>query len=268
MTPAELKAKVLEERSPAIHLIASDASSFSKLGGSPNLPHGTVWPRWGEAPLAFIAQLDLSELPSPSPLAELPTSGVLYFFYEQERSPWGFDPEDRGAWKVLYNPTRPSAAETEAPADLNTDWIANPVPLSFRPINTLPHRDRLQIPDWSYEMVDEFGDWLDEERLRPFAKRPHHQIGGFPDPVQNDSMELESQLVSNGLNCGDETGYNDPRAAALTEGAADWVLLLQVDTDDDAGMMWGDCGLIYFWIRREDLARRDFDNVWMILQCS
>jgi len=81
-------------------------------------------------------------------------------------------------------------------------------------------------------------------------------------------MELESQLVSNGLYCGDETGYNDPRAAALAEGAADWVLLLQVDTDDDAGMMWGDCGLIYFWIRREDLARRDFSNVWMILQCN
>jgi hypothetical protein len=29
-------------------------------------------------------------------------------------------------------------------------------------------------------------------------------------------------------------------------------LLLQVDSDDDAGMMWGD-GRIYYWIRRENL---------------
>ena len=33
-------------------------------------------------------------------------------------------------------------------------------------------------------------------------------------------------------------------------------------------MMWGDVGKLYFWIRKQDLARRDFSNVWMIMQCS
>jgi uncharacterized protein YwqG len=37
--------------------------------------------------------------------------------------------------------------------------------------------------------------------------------------------------------------------------------------EEAAGMMWGDAGRIYFWIRREDLLARDFDRSWLILQC-
>ena len=53
--------------------------------------------------------------------------------------------------------------------------------------------------------------------------------------------------------------------------AADrWVLLFQMGTveDDETELMYGDCGLIYFWIRKEDLAARNFDNVRLILQCG
>ena len=31
--------------------------------------------------------------------------------------------------------------------------------------------------------------------------------------------------------------------------------------------MFGDCGRIYFYIRREDLVQRRFDRVWLIQQC-
>ncbi len=58
---------------------------------------------------------------------------------------------------------------------------------------------------------------------------------------------------------------------SVPEGAKDWILLLQVDTDDDSdgpGWMWGDCGRIYFWIRRQDLAARRFDRAWTVLQCT
>lgn len=33
-------------------------------------------------------------------------------------------------------------------------------------------------------------------------------------------------------------------------------------------MMWGDVGRLYYWIRREDLAQRRFDKVWLVLQCG
>lgn len=46
------------------------------------------------------------------------------------------------------------------------------------------------------------------------------------------------------------------------------MLLLQLDSDQDANLMWGDAGLLYFWIRTEDLVAGRFDRVWMTLQCG
>ncbi|HUT87622.1 MAG TPA: YwqG family protein [Candidatus Heimdallarchaeota archaeon] len=90
---------------------------------------------------------------------------------------------------------------------------------------------------------------------------------GHPDPIQGD-MQLDCQLTSHGLYTGDATGYEDPRRAELEKGATDWQLLLQIDSDEDnAGMMWGDMGRLYFWIRKDDLKKRAFENVWMVLQC-
>jgi hypothetical protein len=34
----------------------------------------------------------------------------------------------------------------------------------------------------------------------------------------------------------------------LNEAARRWVLLLQADSDDDTGMMWGDGGRLFVWI--------------------
>ena len=47
----------------------------------------------------------------------------------------------------------------------------------------------------------------------------------------------------------------------LEAGADDWRLLLQVNSDDYAGWMWGDVGRVYFWIRRQDFATGDSDRV-------
>jgi uncharacterized protein YwqG len=80
-------------------------------------------------------------------------------------------------------------------------------------------------------------------------------------------MQLECQLANSGIYGGRPSDYQDPRVAALRAGAADWRLLLQVDSDDAAGMMWGDVGRIYYWIRAQDLAARRFDQAWLILQC-
>ncbi len=60
-------------------------------------------------------------------------------------------------------------------------------------------------------------------------------------------MKLECQLASNGLYCGDGDAYGSPQGRALADGAEDWRLLLQIDSDEDGpGWMWGDLGRIYF----------------------
>jgi uncharacterized protein YwqG len=112
--------------------------------------------------------------------------------------------------------------------------------------------------------MDRFADLRDAL----YGDGPHHQMGGPPDPVQSAEMALECQFVSHGLFCGDPSGYEDPRAEELGKGVSEWELLLQMDSDDDLDVMWGDAGMLYFWIRRDDAQNGDFDGAWMVLQCG
>lgn len=253
---------------PALHLVTrEEVDSFSKLGGLPNLPEGIDWPSWKGRSLAFLCQIDLAALPQPPVMADLPESGYLYFFYDQEQSTWGFDPADRGSWRVIYSLHPPAPTSRAAPPDLDDEGLFFERGMEFRSIASLPDPQRLTL-NAQGEEEDEIAERILEAKDTLFQGRPQHQIGGYPSVVQNDSMEFECQLAANGVYCGDPSGYEDPRVAELAAGVSDWRLLLQLDTDDEIGMMWGDCGLLYFWLREKDLQRLDFQQTWMILQCS
>ncbi|MGB5500004.1 MAG: YwqG family protein, partial [Maribacter sp.] len=94
----------------------------------------------------------------------------------------------------------------------------------------------------------------------------NHKIFGYSNNIQGE-MELECQLVTNGLYCGDGSGFNDPKRKELEKEKNEWKLLLQIDTDDRTGMMWGDSGTLYYWIKQKDLENLNFDNAWFVLQC-
>ena len=32
--------------------------------------------------------------------------------------------------------------------------------------------------------------------------------------------------------------------------------------------MWGDCGMIYFWVREPEARSGNFANAWLVLQCA
>ncbi len=262
MKLVDLEKKLAE---PCVRLKHTTEPRKSHLGGIPRLPEGVAWPEHHGSPLDFLARLSLAELkaawPADWPADSMPWEGALLFFYDNENQPWGFDPADRGSWRVLRVPDLEEPAAVVNP-DSETGWDHRTI--EFVTGLSLPSPDRVpqeQVPE---DLADDYAD-----RTRTIAgEGPMHQIGGFPYPVQNDSMELESQLASNGLFVGNETGYNDPRAETLAAGAGDWRLLLQVDTDDDLSAMWGDCGLLFFWIRAQDAARGDFENTWVVLQCG
>ncbi len=223
---------------------------------------------WNDAPLAFIAQFDLATLPSLASSLALPKEGMLYFFYNQEQSTWGFDPKDLGSWRVIYSPL-PYTEETHIsavpPNGLDDDYIYVETAMVPRLISSSPTVESFDIP--YKDLPDEAFDLEESLRSESVPNGPRHQIGGYAAPVQGDGMQLEAQLASNGLYCGDGSGYQDARARELEAGAADWQLLLQVDSDDDVDIMWGDSGMLYFWIRKQDLLLKDFSKVWMVLQC-
>lgn len=136
--------------------------------------------------------------------------------------------------------------------------------LALVPFQSIPDpcAKLLERPLRTLEDQDMYANFFDEYS----HQGPAHRLLGWPTLMQNE-MELECQMVTNGIYRGDTSGYKHPRRPELEKGAQDWILLLQVDSDDDAQMMWGDAGMLYFWIRRQDLERSDFGNAWCILQC-
>lgn len=248
---------------PAAHLVRSDTWTGSYLGGYPSLPRGCDWPQWRGRKLDLVACLSLSGLHAATPIDWLPRTGSLLIFYDAATQPWGFDPADRGCCVVLHvpGPERNAAPDGDDNAEL-----FDRIDVAFRAITSRPSQERDVMSHLSF--TDEESDAYEALREAPYDEAPKHQVGGYPFPVQGDGMELEVQLASNGLYCGDASGFRDPRAQSLMAGASDWRLLLQLDSDDDAGVMWGDCGTLYVWVRAQDASRGRFDEPWLILQCS
>lgn len=254
---------------PSVRLVGDaqidvSAPGASRIGGLPELPPEVAWPSKAGAPLSFIAQLNLADLSVHDTEGLLPREGLLSFFYDAvSQQAWGFDPADRGSWAVMHTSASEVVALRDAPADLPADG-------QFPPLGLEAHSE-LTFPPGESFIVETLGLSFDEratysEVLPDAEDVTAHRLLGHPEPIQGD-MQLECQLVSHGLYCGDPSGYEEERAAPLAPGALDWRLLLQVDTEDENGMMWGDCGRLYFWIRHEDLVAGRWDGAWCVLQC-
>lgn len=240
----------------------------SRMGGVPDVPASFTWPQCDGKPLAFLAQIELKDLRGLLDEARLPETGWLLFFYDGSMQAWGFDPADRGNWRVLYSRADASALHRAEHPTLPNEFVSHPCTLSFEAEETVPDMSVL-CEDGVYERdspkCDAFTDWC--YAVCDSGNNACHRMFGHADIVQWD-MRLECQLVTNGIYCGTARGYEDPRAKLLAPGRVDWELLLQIDTDEDGpGWMWGDCGRVYYCIRQQDLAQSNFDNVWLIFQC-
>lgn len=243
---------------PAIQLVPSGSQTPCYFGGVPQLPVGVAWPEREGRPLTFLASIDLPSIAAVVTLDWLPRSGRLLFFYDIEGQPWGFDPKDRGGSRVLH-------ADDGGGSPTSTSNVLPRRFMSPRRIASYPSYERPEMS--ALNLTDAQSDAAIEISDAAYGATPYHQIGGYPHAVQADAMELECQLASAGLYVGDPSGYEDVRAKALESGATDWRLLLQMDSDDDLGVMWGDAGIIYFWIREDDARAGRFDQAWLILQC-
>lgn len=235
------------------------APGASKLGGLPDLPEGTAWPAWNGTPLGLVAQIQLADVHAYPAARELPDSGWLYFFYDGRQQAYGDKPEDRGAWQVLYAPAGPVKRQT-APAGRPDESRFKACAVDFAAEATLPKDPQVFVPklEWQADEQDKYEDLLDKH----FSARgtPRHRLLGQTDELQDD-MHRQVQLLAHGV-----ADDQDPRAAKLAAGALDWRLLLQVDSDEAAGMRWGSSGRLYFWIEKAALQKQRFDDVWMVMQ--
>ncbi|MEU3877861.1 MULTISPECIES: YwqG family protein [Streptomyces] len=261
--PADVAEKWIGLLRPGIRLVAADEGEpvVGQLGGRPALPEGVEWPVWeGNGPLSFIASVDCAALPVGELDVALPVDGTLAFFYfdgqlgeHGEGFLSGDDPDGAAGARVLYIPA--GAVTTERPT---------PDGLDAHPAVRLTARLTVTAPDHYHHAAEEVLKDVDvpdelDDAINDVMGDVGHRIGGHAVPVQG-PVEEE---VAHGL-LGPGTSWKDPRMA---EEARRWTLLAQFDTDDEADMMWGDCGALYWLIRPEDLAAGRFDRARITMQC-
>ncbi|GIF07293.1 YwqG family protein [Actinoplanes siamensis] len=234
----------------------------TRLGGVPLLAPGTAWPRSpsGNAQ-SFLGQLDADDVNARLGATILPAGTVLGFFYDWEEQRWGFDPADAGHWRVVTAPLDeavPTGGESFTAHTVASVAVCT-IPAIDEPAAGVARADRR----WRRRdaLEDFYAALENDERV------PLHRVLGWPDLLQG-PMQLQCQLAANGVRHGNPAGVEGARVAELGPGAADWLLLWQIDTDDTMDWVWGDSGRLYYWIRRQDLAAGDFGRVWLVLQCA
>jgi uncharacterized protein YwqG len=246
----------------------------SRVGGHPHLPKGFVWPRRDGVALAHVATINLSEASAHDESKTLPKSGRLVFFYDVVGETWGYDPADRDGFFVQYfDDTGGALIETPMPLDGADPDVLDGVlggrgsfracQLVMKPILTLPSTDDISSDDAALAdlaSLDEYDELV--FALREKFKAPH-QLLGHPNVIQN-SLWRDCQLASSGVTNPAKLKAADRKAHEA--GEADWGLLLQLDSDSKPDWMWCDGGILYFAMRKQDLAARRFKKAWFQLQ--
>jgi Uncharacterized protein conserved in bacteria len=236
-------------------------SGISKLGGLPDLPADLQWPTLRGLPLSFLAQIRLSDLQQFGFAHRLPALGLLWFFYDAKQQTYGEESGDAAGWRVLYHPTT-RLKRASLPPRLPRSAYFHAATLTFAPELSLAQQPQLELPSltWSDDDQERYDTIYEQFYQEANQQAPRHQLLGSPYTLQDDMRE-QCQFVTHNV-----TDGNDPRADELAKGDRDWHLLLQIDSDDRLGMRWGSEGMLYYWIKENDLAAQRFNQTWMIMQ--
>ena len=222
----------------------------SKVGGLPHVRDSFQWPQFREFPLEFIAQLNCAEVNSPI----LPREGLLLFFFDNRH--WGYSRKDEGSVCVVHYPSLTNLSGRQPPtlrrqrlwgllSDSVYPRVYQEAKLNIAPGVSLPDLERtgLELPHSGF--VEGYFEARGEIQDTRFI-----QIGGFPNPVQTDTMERDIVRL---------TGRGS---------AEDWVMIFEIYEDKRTDMRWGDAGRLHFFCHADDLKDANFSNCWMQTQCG
>lgn len=248
---------------------------LTHFGGLPSVPKGFKWPYYEtdylndgivkERPLAFLAQFDCSDFAKFDKDNLLPHTGVLAFFYSLESECWGFDPKDKGCSRVYWFENASELTPAAYPYDLEEEYRFPSLAITLTAKESYPDYESLP---YNFDS-DEYEEFL--EAINAEANGENiSKLLGWADTIQS-AMERQCELVSADFYLGGDWSEipQDVLDEAERTAPDKWQLLFQLDTveSDDFELSFFDCGRLYFWIRKEDLAARRFDRVWLILQC-
>ncbi len=190
------------------------AVGASKFGGSPDLPAGVPWPSNENGALSFVAQINFAEVSKFDTDRLLPKSGMLYLFYDIKLCVWGYDPADKKGFAVIF---------CEAAQDQLARQKMDSGNFTFG-ARSLSFENEINLPNLQSSLVP-FGKFSEEEWaayhevIEPTWQSEQNKLLGHSDNIQ-DGMELECELVANGLDCGDGSAYHHQNIAEFEKNAA------------------------------------------------
>ena len=227
----------------------------SKFGGDPYFPKNRKYPldETGH-PMKLLAQINFAEMPETD---EFPDSGILEFFVSIYDDVLGLDfdnPVSQKNFRVIYFPEI-SGDDSLLITDFSfitepeDSWfpVSKTVKLEFIPGLEVVSYNDYRFANYfgadSYSFFERF--CTGEDTVWEFYSETYsgagHKMGGYAFFTQD-----------------------DPRAY---QNADYETLLLQIDSDESLGIMWGDVGVANFFIRPSDLKKRDFSKVMYNWDC-
>lgn len=225
------------------------AAKDSRFAGRPWQPIGFAIPQDGGGhELRLLAQINLAQMPA---LEGFPRKGILQFYVaDDDATGLDFDGkagyagyrvvyhEDDGQMEAIYIPAEPSKPDSfpiTCELKLHFEKDAEPVSVEdFRFGELFERHVGFAFSSLSAGLHD-----MISERFSGGG----HKLGGYPMFTQGDPRGISGECAR----------YD--------------TLLLQIDSDDDAGIMWGDCGVANFFIPATALAAGKFDDVLYTWDC-
>ncbi len=216
----------------------------SKFGGTPDVSKNFEWPLSADgSPLSFLAQINCAEIAHLDTEHLLPTSGILYFFYELSKMEWNVEGNEDSV-RVLYD--NPESRDQLSRATF---------------LKSLDKKHRLPESALCFESKEIIPSWEDLHALKP---RKNFNLEEYIKISEDFSIDEHP-------NTGRLLGYaNLIQSSIISDrpNPSHAVLLFELDSTSypDTQLMFCDFGSIYFYIDKRDLAKLDFSNIWFNLQ--
>lgn len=212
-----------------------DAALRSQFGGEPYFEEGAIWPRSksGRA-MDFVFQIfNGADNVLPDHIE------LVQFFYDHDEFPT-YTNEDGWSVKIFKKLNKNKMVS-----------LLRPLESGIFPYCEISCKAVLSLPDW--EGICRFVPELKKSLSLISADEPREvyeglaekitgsayyqsQLGGFPKWVQSETTPVNSK--------------NEPV-----------MLLFQIDSEENAGIMWGDMGLVYVFYDPVD------NRIWFEMQC-
>lgn len=250
------------EEAVTVSLISAPCGlTDSKVGGIPYMPSDFKYPlddrpTEEQKPLAFLAQINFAQMP---PLKGFPAFGILQFFIGTDYL-YGMDSENpisQAGFRVIYH--RDIMCE---------DKLLKELPVQVDYEAAFPVEKELKMEFTPAVSVIGWQDFRYESNLLAAYQKEYPMTTSFEEIPVEIRDKMEELCNASGSRIG---GYplftqSDPRSEE--NGYADYsVLLLQLDSDTDKEISWGDDGVCNFFITPDQLKNLNFSQVFYHWDC-